>query len=221
MPKVSEEYFEKKRQLITEAAYQLCLRKPVEMITISDVISEAGLSQGAIYRYYDSLDDILADVLTRVRSDYNIIDKFKNTIESDKSFEEITYEVCDVLADAMKTHLMDVQKINFDVSVLAINEPERAAKITAGIKGPGNLEYLGSHVLPKMMMESAKNGLKPRGTLEEIQLYLAASYVGIEKYCIMAACYGTDEIKIEVDPHKLFRVYAKTIIMLFGGNIDD
>ena len=133
MPKVSEEYFEKKRQLITEAAYQLCLRKPVEMITISDVISEAGLSQGAIYRYYDSLDDILADVLTRVRSDYNIIDKFKNTIESDESFEEITYEVCDVLADAMKTHLMDVQKINFDVSVLAINEPERAAKITAGI----------------------------------------------------------------------------------------
>ena len=86
MPKVSEEYFEKKRQLITEAAYQLCLRKPVEMITISDVISEAGLSQGAIYRYYDSLDDILADVLTRVRSDYNIIDMFKNTIESDKSF---------------------------------------------------------------------------------------------------------------------------------------
>lgn len=221
MPKVTEEYFEKKRELITEAAYQLCLRKPVSMITISDVIAEVGMSQGAIYRYYASLDDILTDVLTKIRGDYNIIDKFKAAIDSDKSFEEIAYEVCDILADTMKAHLKDIQKINFDVSVLAINEPERAAKIMSGIKGPGNMEYLGSHVLPKMIMESCRKGLKPKGTLEEIQLFLAASYTGIEKYCILAANYGTSEIKMDVDPKILFRTYAKTIIMLFGGEINE
>ena len=34
MPKVSEEYFEKKKQAIVAAAYRVCLRKPVEMITM-------------------------------------------------------------------------------------------------------------------------------------------------------------------------------------------
>ena len=52
MPRVSEEYFEKKKQMIVDAAYSVCLRKPVEMVTMSDVIEEAGLSLGGIYRFY-------------------------------------------------------------------------------------------------------------------------------------------------------------------------
>ena len=53
MPKVTEEYIESKRRMIVDACYQVCLRKPVEMVTISDVIAETGMSQGAIYRYYN------------------------------------------------------------------------------------------------------------------------------------------------------------------------
>ena len=67
MPKVTEEYMENKRKMIVDAAYQVCLRKPVEMVTISDVISETGMSQGAIYRYYNGLDEILADMVTKMR----------------------------------------------------------------------------------------------------------------------------------------------------------
>ena len=37
MPKVSSEYFDNKRKMIVEAAYQVCLRKPAEVVTISDV----------------------------------------------------------------------------------------------------------------------------------------------------------------------------------------
>ena len=52
MPKVTQEYIDNKRKMIVDSAYQVCLRKPVEMVTISDVIAETGMSQGAIYRYY-------------------------------------------------------------------------------------------------------------------------------------------------------------------------
>ena len=51
MPKVTQEYFDNKRKMIVEACYQVCLRKPVEMVTISDVIAETGLSQGGIRHY--------------------------------------------------------------------------------------------------------------------------------------------------------------------------
>ena len=142
MPKVTEKYMEEKRRMIVDCAYQVCLRKPVEMVTISDVITETGMSQGAIYRYYNGLDEILADMATKMRSDYNIIDEFEKILSNkDASVEELTYQVCDCLAEAMESHLMDIQKINFDLGVLTINEPERAAKIMAEIKGTGNLEY--------------------------------------------------------------------------------
>ena len=222
MPKVSQEYMESRRNMITDAAYKVCLRKPVEMVTISDVIAETGLSQGAIYRYYNGLDEILADIVTRMRTDYNIIDRMEEII-SDKSLslEELTYQVCDCLADTMETHLMDIQKINFDLGVLAINEPERAAKIMAGIKGRGNLEYLGMNAYPRLIEGALNIGYKPVGTPEEIGQFISSAYSGIEKFCIMSACYGTGTAKAKADPKQLFRTLAKSIILLLGGNAND
>lgn len=218
MPKVTSEYMENKRRQIVDAAYQVCLRKPAEMVTISDVIAETGMSQGAIYRYYDGLDEIFADMLTEMRREYSIIDRMEEIIaDRSLSFEEITYKVCDCLADVMEAHLMDIQKINFDFGVLAINEPGRAAKIMAGIKTPGNMDYLGFKIFPKMIETARAEGFKPQGTAEELMAYISASYTGIEKYCILGACYGSDNPKMKIKPRKLFRTYAKTIILLVGG----
>ena len=218
MPKVTSEYMENKRRQIVEAAYQVCLRKPAEMVTISDVIAETGMSQGAIYRYYDGLDEIFADMLSDLRKEYSIIDRMDEIIAGKKlSFEEITYKICDCLADVMEAHLMDIQKINFDFGVLAINEPERAGKIMSGIKTPGNMDYLGYKVFPKMIETAKKEGFKTQGTPEELMAYISAVYTGIEKYCIMGACYGSGNPKMKIEPRKLFRTYAKTIILLIGG----
>ena len=191
--------------MITDAAYQVCLRKPVEMVTISDVIAETGMSQGAIYRYYDGLDEILADMVTKMRADYNIIDELE-AITSDKkaTLEELTFKVCDCLAEVMEHHLMDIQKINFDLGVIAINEPERAAKIMAGIKGQGNLDYLMKKTFPSLMKGAAKLGYHPLCTAGDIGLFISASYTGIEKTCIMSACYGTGVPDLKAEPKKLF-----------------
>ena len=218
MPKVTTEYMENKRRQIVDAAYQVCLRKPAEVVTISDVIAETGMSQGAIYRYYDGLDEIFADMLSDMRKEYSIIDRLDEIIsDKDLSFEEITYKICDCLADVMEIHLMDIQKINFDFGVLAINEPERAGKIMSGIKTPGNMDYLGFKVFPKMIETAKAEGFKPQGTAEELMSYISAVYTGIEKYCIMGACYGAGNPKMKIEPRKLFRIYAKTIILLVGG----
>jgi len=221
MPKVTQEYIDKKRESIVDAAYRVCLRKPVQMVNIMDVINETGLSQGAIYRYYANLDEILVDMVTKMRRDYNIIDRLDElTKEIPVPFEEVTFQVCDVLGEAMETHLMDIQKINFDLGVLAINEPERIAKIMERLEGSGNNEYLATVVMPRIAMASAKQGCKMAGDPVEIGQYLGAAYTGIEKFCILGACYGTGDARENVEPKKLFRTYAKTIIMLFGGKTD-
>ena len=49
---------------------------------VGQMLEGGGMSQGAIYRYYNGLDEILADMATKMRSDYNIIDSFEILISS-------------------------------------------------------------------------------------------------------------------------------------------
>ena len=219
MPKVSEEYFENKKQMIVDAAYQVCLRKPVEKVTMMDVIEETGLSQGGIYRFYKDLDEILSDMVTRMRVDYNIVDELEEIMKNaeESSFAEVVHKFCDILADVMEKHLMDIQKINFDLTVLAINEPKRAEKIIGGIEGRGNFEYLATVALPLLAKSSKKNKYKAKGTPEELFSFISATYTGIEMSCILSACYGNGKMNTKADPKKLFNTFATTIICLFGG----
>ncbi len=219
MPKVKQEYIEEKKRMIVDAAYAVCLRKPVETVTITDVIQETGMSQGAIYRYYKGLDEILSDLVTKTRDDYSYIDRLDEiTSDPDRPFEDVTYEVCAVLAETMADHLTDIQKINFDFGVLAVNEPERMARIMAGSNSRGNSDYLGKVLFPRLIKVAAKQGHKPIISGDELLSYLAATLTGIEKYCILSNCYGERK---NVEPRKLFETFAATIILMFGGRIHE
>jgi len=222
MPKVTPEYIEQKKQMIVEAAYNVCLRKPVDTVTISDVIAETGMSMGAIYRYYDGLDEILTDMVKKVRTDYGAYDRIMNQInEADGSFEENVYRIYDVMADVMEEHLMDIQKINFDFGVMAINNPERMKRILSGVEGQGNLEKIGLDLLPKLMEGAGKLGYRMKCTPEELMLFLSSSTTGIEKLCILSSCYGTGIPGKEVKPRPLFHTLAKSVILLCGGNVNE
>lgn len=218
MPKVSEEYFENKKRMIADAAYKVCLRKPVEMVTMLDVIEETGLSQGGIYRFYKNLDEILSAMISNLRTSYNIIDRLEViTSVPDSDFAETVHKVCDVLSEVMEYHLGDIQKINFDLGVLAINEPERAAVIMSGATERGNFEYIANTVMPRLVEASIANKLKPKASPEDIINFISASYSGIEMNCILSSCYKSGPMQIKCGPKELFNVLAISIISLFGG----
>ena len=218
MPKVTQEYIDNKKKFIVDAAYRVCLRKPVEMVTMMDVIEEAGLSQGGIYRFYKDLEEILSDVIAGMRMNYNIIDEMEQLFSAsdEMSFEEGVHKIFDILADVMEKHLMDIQKINFDLTVLAINEPERAEKILRGIKGKSSLGYLSAVALPNLFKESKKRKYKLRDKPENIANFISAAYTGIEMNCILTACYKAP-MGAQCKPRPLFNTLAKTIIYLCGG----
>ena len=222
MPKVSQEYLDTKKKSIADAARRVCLRKPVGMVTMMDVIEETGLSQGGIYRFYKDLDEILSAMVTGMRSDYSIINEietlFQNAEESDPA--KVIHKVCDVLADVMEKHLMDIQKINFDLTVLAINEPERAAKIMGGIGGRSSMEFLSKVALPKLFEKAGELGWKFREDPEKIMNYISSAYVGIEMNCILTACYRKAPMGAACSPKPLFDTMAKTLIYLCGGEED-
>lgn len=67
MPKVSQAYREARRGEIVAAAVRCFARKGFDVATIQDIALEAGISHGALYRYFGSKDEIVEAVARRER----------------------------------------------------------------------------------------------------------------------------------------------------------
>ncbi|MCU1439227.1 MAG: hypothetical protein JWP85_224 [Rhodoglobus sp.] len=66
MPRVTEEYRVARRREIADAALRAFRRKGFQATSMAEIISESGLSAGAIYGHYKSKADIVLDVATTV-----------------------------------------------------------------------------------------------------------------------------------------------------------
>jgi TetR/AcrR family transcriptional regulator, transcriptional repressor of aconitase len=62
MPKVSQQYLERRREHILDAARRCFARKGFYETSMQDVFRESGLSAGAVYRYYKSKDDLIQEI---------------------------------------------------------------------------------------------------------------------------------------------------------------
>ncbi|MBO8157585.1 MAG: TetR/AcrR family transcriptional regulator [Bacillaceae bacterium] len=65
MPKVSEEYKEKKRNQILDSAMDCFAEKGYKNTTMDDIVKQSGMSKGALYNYFKSKEDIYLSLLER------------------------------------------------------------------------------------------------------------------------------------------------------------
>jgi AcrR family transcriptional regulator len=59
MPKVTQEYRDARREQILDAARRCFLRDGFHATSMQDLFAEAGLSSGAVYRYFASKDEMI------------------------------------------------------------------------------------------------------------------------------------------------------------------
>ena len=220
MPKVTQEYIDNKKRSIVEAAMRVCLRKPVGMVTMTDVIEEAGLSQGGIYRFYKDLDEILRDMIIEMRTQYNIVDDTDEILADpgNASPAQVVHMICDMLASAISAHLMDLQKLNFDLTVLAINEPERVKKILGSIETESNMAHLMKKTRAGFIKAQQEGKIKPVIDIDGIVNYMSAAGNGILFNCIISAFYSDGVPEVKSDPKELFDALALSVIALLGVN---
>ncbi|WP_040789624.1 TetR/AcrR family transcriptional regulator [Nocardia paucivorans] len=69
MPRVSDEHLERRRQQIVDAAQRCFARKGFHQTSMQDVFTESGLSAGAVYRYFKSKDDLVAELASNASAD--------------------------------------------------------------------------------------------------------------------------------------------------------
>jgi AcrR family transcriptional regulator len=66
VPRVSDAHRERRREQILDAARRCFIRKGFHQSSMADVFAEAGLSAGAVYRYFRSKDEIITAIAEEV-----------------------------------------------------------------------------------------------------------------------------------------------------------
>lgn len=220
MPKVTEEYIIKKKKMITDAAYELCLQKTVSTVTMQDIIDRTGLSQGGIYRFYKDIDDIFADMIRQMRKRVSIKGKI-DEILAQKDFlppAEITNRLFEMLAEFMSSELMGIEKIDFELSVLAMNAPGRVRKIMGSLPEAGNMEYLTMRTIEYFKDQAGRGRIRPRVSAEELLAFISSAYGGIQMTCIVNHCYRHERNPLAefYHPQIQLKTLAKTVNYLIG-----
>ena len=225
MPKVTQEYIDNKKKMIVAATYELCREKTVSTVTMQDIINRTGLSQGGIYRFYKDIDEILGDMLSDMRTRFSIKEELDAIMEEAQGLptEKVTYRICELLAKWMKEELMGVQKIDYELSILATNMPARADKVLmrAAHGSIGNKEYLFTRMMQFYPERIEKEKLQPLVNMRELIGYISSLYVGIQSCSIVYHCYNKGAVAPHYDIDEQYRVMAKTINLLLGLKEDE
>jgi AcrR family transcriptional regulator len=69
MPRVSQDHLESRRRQILDAARRCFARNGFHATSMQDILTEANLSAGAVYRYFRSKDEIIAEIATAAMAD--------------------------------------------------------------------------------------------------------------------------------------------------------
>jgi len=217
MPKVSEEYIINKKRLITDAAFELCREKTVSTVTMQDIINRTGLSQGGIYRFYHDIDEILSDMLVELRKKVDIKEKADKVFSQADNLPpaEVTFRIFDMLAEFMTQELMGIVKIDFELTVLAMNSPSRIEKILAGTNGIGNKEYISMRAA-EFFRKNVDRGGKLKVSSEDLMPFISAAYSGIQMCCVVTNCYGDESMSEAYQPKRMFRTLAESVNHLMG-----
>lgn len=221
MPRVSDDYYEKKRKEIIDAAYRVCVRKPITSVVMKDVIAETGFSHGVVYKYYKDLDEVLCDLVIRINSENKMDERLEAILTDSKSkeWQEVIRELCNMMADHLQSTEMDVLKISLYSDMLAMSDPERVSRIAERI-GEDNQSPLLVVVgfmyeyLFKIIQESK---MKPVKSVDEIIEFMIAAYHGIQTGYVLSASYDADQLRGKYDPRKMFSCLAESIISMMGG----
>lgn len=221
MPRVTDEYYEKKRREIIDAAYRVCVRKPITSVDMKDIIEEAGFSHGVIYRYYKELDEIIRDLVITINESNKIdaqLDSILNNAKLDDWKNTVT-AVFKMLADYLTKAGVDVLKLSIYSDLLAMSDPERALRIAErlGKEDQSPLVYLVTTLTKYLKKVIKANDLKPSRSVEEMMQFLIITYQGIQSGFVLAECFKTPQLNNKYKPKKMFSCLAESLIRMMEG----
>lgn len=223
MPKVSEEYYEKKRREIIDAAYRVCARKPITSIDMKDIIAETGFSHGVIYRYYKDLDEVFKELVITINSENRIDERLDEILaKADiKNWEQTIYDICQMLADYMREVGTDMLKVSVYGDMLAMSDPERAMNIAKRLgKDEQSPLLYATEVMTEFLNKVVKeNRLEPTTQVDQIIQFFIVNYHGIQSGYVLTECFKAEHIEGKYKIDDMYRNLATSVVLMMGGKV--
>ena len=218
MPKVSHDYVEKKKNSIIEAALSVCKAKPLYEIAMRDIIRASGLSQGGIYRYYSDLDEILVAVINQTNGNADYRQVVDEIIEHSNSPKESIEKLFAFLGEYIQENLSTVGKIQFELTILFANNPERQKKILSNITENESGQYLVERLFRTIHEGISLGSFQPEVSIEELFTLIMTSIDGIVRDVVLQKCYGMfQNEQVQFDEIRLMNTLCKSVLLLLGS----
>ena len=223
MPKVKDEYLQDKREQILDAAHRICMQKPVYSVTMRDIITEIGWSQGAIYRYFKNVHYILFELINRLTAHLYVKEEVDAILALPELPERIVAKILDLIVRTSLKNIKDFGKMYFEYSALIANQPEYLKPFTENVKIATDLQYLQKRTIEYLVAQVEKGYFKPLLPIQDIFAFIGTSIDGIQRDLVLVQCYKvgtyTTSMPKDIDPQKLMNVLCKSLIYLLGGKL--
>lgn len=216
MPKVNADYFDKKKTQILDAAFRIFQQKPLYEITMLDVIKEAGLSKGGIYRYFSDIDEVVIALINRETVSNSYKHKIDEIITSTDTTAAKIESLFAFLANYIKESPVTLGKIQFELTVLISNHPEKADKYVSNLTEQENGQYLISALLNQIFEGVSKGEFMPIYPVNDIFTYIMTSIDGVVKNVVLEKCYGANTGNF--DEIKILKIISSSVLYLLGKN---
>ena len=219
MPKVKQEHFVKRANQIVDGALRVCKTKPTHEVTLRDVVKECGISQGGMYCYFTSIDEIFVEILNRAYGEFQFIEAASKIFDSDKPLMELiteTLALCGKLTDEMNAKY---GRTLYEISDIFDADPERVVKVIDRIKVSNDTNAAISKLISIIDQEVVHGAVKLKLPKEQIKLLIGLISQGIVR--TTAFPNSTETIKAQTgvsDEHTtaqgMMRIFARVLLEL-------
>jgi len=214
LPKVTDEYLAEKKEYILECTAEILREKPLYLITMRDIIKQAGFSQGAIYRYYGNIDEIYIDYINKHTTKTSLEERIDSLLSLKQTEKEILTECFVAMGEYIEELLRSgTGKTFFELLILYSPDQEKSMNVFPRLKFKQSLEYAQMKILTYTMDNIAKGIFIPQIPLESLILFVRAFIDGIAQTVIFDpnADKGQDPQNV-IDVPAMFRTLAKAVI---------
>lgn len=219
MPKVKEEYLKSRKKEILDAAFEVCNRKPAYDVTMTDIVSETGMSQGGVYKYFNNIDLVLAALIDRANSQGNYTEQIDEIMQSGNTPEIILHDLFLVSERYFSDMLISYNKILFELSTLFVYSPDRNQRINKHVTTSSTFGYL-TKCASQILITGTENGnFTPAMPIEDIMAFIMASFDGIIRDVTLSACYSRKTVppsQVDFNGKKLIHCLYVSVMFLLG-----
>lgn len=219
MPKVTDVYLTEKREYILACTGEILKEKPLYQITMRDIIKEAGFSQGAIYRYYSSLDDIYVDFINQHTPAHPLEKEIDVLLESTQTAKTILTECFIAMGSYIEALLTSiVGQTFFELTVLYAYDTEKRDAILSQLAFKQSLAYAQQKIVEYALHNVEKGVFRPQIPVRSILLFVSSFIDGIAQSVAIHTAAGSNEnIAAASDIAEMFETLAKAVIGFLEG----